>query len=557
MNKIVKRAYIVYFIFLFLIIIAVLRAFYIQVVKQDFFVNLATRQYLRKVNIKGDRGLIFDRRKRDLAINISAHSLYADPYLIKDPYQVAEKLSPILGMKKEIIVKKLTQNRRFVWIKRKLNFLQKQQISSLKIRGLGFIRENRRFYPNDSIAAHILGGVDIDNQGLEGVELFYDRYLRGKDGMISIFQDASSRELVTSSQIISPSKGCNISLTIDLQIQYWVEKYLKETVEKFNAVAGSVIVMHPYNGEIIALANIPSYDPNNISRYPQDYLRNRAITDIFEPGSVFKIVTMVAALDKGVFTEDDVFYCENGRYKIPGSILHDYKPFGKLTFKDVFKKSSNIGVAKIASTLGKDVLYEYIRKLGFLAPTGVDLPGEEKGMLRDPNSWSKTDLYIVPIGQSVSVTAMQLALAFSIIANGGYVIRPHIVKEISCNGDILSNDKSFGKRRVLREDIAMRVKDILAEVVKEGTGRLAYLDNVEVCGKTGTAQKVDPSTGRYGRGKYRASFVGFFPKDKPRFLMVVSIDEPKRIYFGGVVAAPLFKKIAEKIWEYDRSRLLK
>jgi len=372
--------------------------------------------------------------------------------------------------------------------------------------------------------------------------------LKAKNGWVEVTQDTTSEGIFLSPQVVSPINGADIFLTIDIQIQYWAETYLKETIEKFDAQAGGVVVVDPFSGEILALANYPSYDSNRISESPQDSIRNRVITDVFEPGSVFKLVTLIAAIEEGKFSRDDIIFCEHGKFKIPGSVLHDWKPFGKLKFEEVFEKSSNIGVAKIANKLGKDTIYKFIRELGFGETTGVDLPGEIGGFLKPKHVWSKTSGYIIPIGQEVGVTLLQLVRAFCVPANGGYLVRPYVVKKIFREGFLHQTKPQ--RRKVIPSSVANKVKEILGEVVREGTGKLANIEGIKVGGKTGTAQVFDPRLRRYSPTHYRASFVGFLPLEHPRLVIGVSIDNPQKSHFGGVIAAPLFKKIGEKAIKY-------
>ncbi len=546
------RIYFVYFVFSLLFFSLALRIIYLQIIKRKDFLALAKSQHSKVIAVKGERGKIFDCNNRVFATNIVVYSVYMDPKFVKDKKKTVETLAKELNLRAKDILGKLSTSRRFVWIRRKISLKEKERLERLSLKGVYFLREYKRFYPQGALASHILGGVDIDNKGIEGVELFYDKFLRGKEGLVSVLKDSASRSLYTYPQILYANRGLDLILTIDVQLQYWAESYLKETIDKYLARAGSVIVIDPYTGEVLALANFPTYDPNHINRASSDETRNRAIGDIFEPGSVFKIVTLVGSLDRKIFSLDDKIYCENGRFKIPGSILHDWKPYGELTYKEVFKKSSNIGVAKIASRLGANVLYSYIRRMGFGQKTGIDLPGEAKGILKDPQAWSNTSPYIIPIGQEIGVTVLQLARAMCVIVNGGYLVRPHICKQFRGSYGLRKEFK-LSKKKVIPSDVSLMAKRILIEVVNDGTGKLAKIEGIVVGGKTGTAQKYDIKRGRYSPYAYRASFAGFIEHDGKSFVICASIDEPRRSHFGGVVAAPLFKKIAEKIIEYEEA----
>ena len=528
----------IYYFFIISFFILSSRIIYLQVFRNTFFKNLSKNQYFYVIPIEGKRGKIFDTKNRLLATSIGSYSLFADPSRIENPNLVASVLSSNLDIPKDEILNKLNKNKRFVWIKRKLSLDEKEKISHLKLKGIGFVREYKRVYIQKNLARSLLGAVDIDNKGISGLEIYYDNYLRGKNGYASVLRDSLSREIFINPNIISPKEGSNIILTIDAQIQFWTEKYLADTIEKFSAQHGSVVVMRADTGEILALAN---YSKDNSNR-------NFAICDSFEPGSVFKIVTLLASIESGKFSDDYKVFCENGEYKIQGTTLHDWKPYGLLSFKEVFKKSSNIGVAKIANILGKSAIYNYIKKFGFGEKTGIDFFGEVPGKIKPPHMWSKTSNYIIPIGQEVSVNLMQLVVAFASVVNGGYLTKPYLLKNI--DSDFLSKEIKFEKKKIFSDNTVERAKKILIEVVEDGTGALAKVNGLTIGGKTGTAQVYDPSTGKYSFKDYRASFIGFIDNLEFPIVIGVSIFGPKKSHFGGVVAAPLFKKIAEKIALY-------
>ena len=521
-----------------------LRIAYLQIFKREFLQDLAKDQHYRLIRINGQRGKISDRNGKTLATNLYHYSVFADPLFIDDAEKTASLLSPLLGMDKDQIKAKLAREGRFAWLKRKVSWHQRQKIKSLNLKGIGFIREETRFYPEGDLASHILGITDIDSKGLAGVELFYDKFLKGKEGWVRVLQDSASRQVIITPEVISPQEGADINLTIDAQLQYWVEKCLEETIKDFRAKRGSAVVMDASTGEILSLANYPSVDLNDRNASSLKYLRNIAVADYYEPGSVFKVVTLLASVDKNIFNDDDVIFCENGEWKIPGTRLHDWRAYGELTFKEVFMKSSNIGVAKIANELGKDVLYDYMRKFGFGDKTGIDLPAETGGSIKHVDDWSKTSEYIMPIGQEVGVNLIQLARVFCVVANDGYLVTPHIVKGIYREG--FYKDMRYKNKRILSSSSAQRARQILIDVVQEGTGKRARISGVMIGGKTGTAQKYDPDIGKYSPTKYYAGFVGFITGVKPPLVIAVVIDEPRKHHFGGVVAAPLFKKIAQR-----------
>lgn len=537
----------IYAFFLFLFIILSIRIAYLGLFKKNFFKELAQRQYYRLIPLEGKRGPIFDRKGRVLATVLTRYSIFADPHFIKNPAFTAKLIAAALELPQRDLEEKLRKKKRFVWLKRKVSWDEKESIMKFKLKGIGFIREYQRFYPQEELASSCVGVVDVDNKGLEGIEFGYDQYLRGKAGLVRVLTDSFSQEVLLTPEVIYPQDGAYLRLTIDAQLQYWVEHYLKETVKKFSAKEASALIIDSASGQILALANWPSFNPN-VRQTFLDAMRNRAITDMFEPGSVFKVVTLIAALSENKFSEADTIFCENGEFKIPGTTLNDWKPYGTLTFEEVFKKSSNIGVAKIANSLGKQTFYSYMKKLGFGEKTGIDMPGEIRGEIKPPMRWSNTSSYIMPIGQELGTNLMQLSMPFVIIANGGYAVKPYIVKDIRAEG--FSKEAATVKKRVVSARVAERAKNILIGVVREGTGKLADVKGFTIGGKTGTAQKYDPNTHQYSPTKYKASFVGFITDEKFSVVIGVTVDEPRGSHFGGVVAAPLFKNIAERTAKY-------
>jgi cell division protein FtsI (penicillin-binding protein 3) len=410
--------------------------------------------------------------------------------------------------------------------------------------------ESKRSYPNGFLASHIIGFAGLDNVGLEDTEAYYDRYMRGQAGWAVFLRDARQKRLDLWDKMVLPKDGYNVVLTIDEVIQYIAERELDKAYEKYHARGASIIVMDPHTGAILALANRPTYDLNEHSGASGDQIRNRAICDLFEPGSVFKIVTASAALEEKKVNEEDKIFCENGEYKVANHILHDHQPHGWLTFKEVIEESSNIGTTKVAQTLGPEVIYRYARLFGFGSKLGIDLPGEISGALKEPRAWSKTSIGAVPIGQEVGVTALQLASAISVIANGGQLMKPYIVEEVRDKyGMTIKNFSPTLIRKVISLDTALRVKKILTGAVEEGTGKLAKMASFTAAGKTGTAQKLEPN-GAYSHDKFVASFIGFAPAEDPQVAIVITVDEPHPYYFGGVVAAPVFKNVAEDAIKY-------
>jgi len=392
----------------------------------------------------------------------------------------------------------------------------------------------------------VIGFADIDNKGLEGLELRYDHYLKGEYGYSHIIKDARQRELLIEKSFIPPKDGFDLVLTIDETIQYITERALEESFIKHNAKGAIVIVMDPKTGEILALANRPTFDLGNFNKSKPESWRNRAVADMYEPGSVFKIVTASAALDEDKINEEDKFFCENGEYRVGGHILHDHRPHGTLTFREVIEQSSNIGTTKAAQKLGAKTIYKYAKQFQFGKITGINLPGEVPGVLRNTSFWSKTSIAAIPIGHEVAVTALQLVCAVSAIANDGVYMQPFVVKYIrDQQGELIKEFKQEEIARVISPSTARRVKAILAGVVDHGTGQRAKMADIIAAGKTGTAQKV--IDGEYSHNKFYASFIGFAPVEDPQIAMVVVFDEPHPSHYGGTVAAPVFKKITEDI----------
>ena len=550
-KKVYLRLKIVFLSLTAVFTIIILRLFWLEVVLSPRLTRLAHKEHLRLVQLPARRGRILDTHRNILVDDIRLYSLYADPKIVDNKDEVASAIATVLGQDRHKIRNLLTKDKRFVWLARKLSLKDKKAIEELGIKGIGFREEEERFYPQGNLLDSVIGRTDIDNNGIDGLELFYEHYLHAESGQAVYLRDSRGNLLPLPKKLVLPKDGYDLILTVDSYIQYWVEKFLHRTVVESRAKAGAVVVLNPQNGEIVAMANF-------VSPLAKEYLetqrRNRCVCDFYEPGSVFKVVTLLAALDKDkeIYKED--FFCEKGQMKIPGSILHDWRRFGKLSFIDVFKNSSNIGVAKIANRVGIPFVYSYIEKLGFGRKTGIDFPGETSGSLRPLSQWSKTDYYIVPIGQSIGVSLLQLAVAFAAVANGGYIVRPHLVKEIASREGVAIKQFRIGRKGPIASRFAVdKAREILLRVVEEGTGRRAKLEKVKVCGKTGTSQKIDVRGG-YSHRNFYASFVGFFPYRHPQFLIAVFIDEPHTYHYGGMIAAPLFKKIAEKIVAYKNLR---
>ncbi len=541
-----RRSEAVFLIFFIAFLLCIGRLFFIQFFRSSYLTSIAKKQHNQFVELEPRRGTIYDCYLKAQAFNLSLDSLYAAPNSIKDSdkEEIIDKIQPILGADRAYLRDRLYRKKAFIWLARKLPPEKSEAIKSLKIKGLGFVKETKRIYPNGYLASQVIGFSGMDNIGLEGVERDFDKYLKGSAGWAIFLRDARQNKLDIWEKMVLPVDGLDLVLTIDEVIQYIAERELEKAFKTYHAKGASIVVMDPHTGRILAMANRPNYDLNNYSSAGRDSMRNRSICDLFEPGSVFKIVTASAALEEKKVSEEDKFFCENGSYKVGGHILHDHRPHGTLTFREVIEESSNIGTVKVAQILGPDTVYRYLRAFGFGSKLGIDISGEISGMIKPPRAWSKTSISAIPIGQEVGVTALQLASAISVIANGGQLMKPYIVDSIrDSRGTVIKQNKPVLIRKVISVDTALRIKKILTGVVEEGTGKLAKIQGFSAAGKTGTAQKLE-ADGSYSHSKFVASFIGFAPAEDPLLAIVVTVDEPRPYYFGGVVAAPVFQKVA-------------
>jgi len=553
-----RRTKAVFLFFTAFLIFCAGRLLFIQIFRSKFLASLAKKQQNLYVELEPRRGTIYDVNLKPLAVNISSDSLFASPAEISEQLRetMIRKLSPILDTSCAVLRKKLSKSKYFVWLSRKLTPEQTQKIKDLKFKGIDFIKESKRCYPNGYLLSHSLGFAGLDNKGLEGLELYYDNYLRGEGGWSLFLRDARQRKLNMYEKMVPPKDGFDLVLTVDEVIQYIAERELDKSFRENNARAASIVVLDPKTGAILALASRPTFDLNKYSDFNKEIRRNRLICDLFEPGSVFKIVTASAALEEKKIREEDRIFCENGAYKYLSHTLHDHTSHGWLTFREVVEQSSNIGTSKVAQKLGNELVYKYIKLFGFGSKLGIDLPGEVSGIVRSPKAWSKISITTVPMGQEVAVTSLQLAAEISIIANGGKLMKPFIVKEVRDKFGV--KIKEFYPviiRKVLSEETANRIKKILVGVIEEGTGKLAKADDLSAGGKTGTAQKLEPD-GTYSHSKFVASFIGFAPAEEPVIAVVVTLDEPHPNYFGGVVAAPVFKNVASDVLRYLQTKQL-
>ena len=544
----------VFIFFLIFLLFCISRLFYIQFFRSTYLTGIAKKQQNLFVELEPTRGTIYDSNLRPQAFNIPVDSVYVACNEIKDKDRetVVMQLASILNVDLAYLRDRIYRKKSFIWIARKITPEQSAAIKRLNIKGIGLVKESKRSYPNGYLASHIVGFAGMDNSGQEGLELLGDRYLKGQPGWALFLRDARQKKLDLWEKMVLPKDGFDLVLTVDEVIQYIAERELDKVYKKYNAKGASIVVMDPHTGAILALASRPTFDLNDRNSISKDLIRDRAITDMFEPGSVFKIVTASAALEEKKVTEEDKFFCENGQYRVASHILHDHKAHGWLTFREVVEQSSNIGTVKVAQILGPDIIYKYIKLFGFGNKTGIDLPGEISGVAKPPRAWSKISIAAIPIGQEVGVTALQLASAISVIANGGQLMKPYIIKEIrDKQGEALKRYQPQLVNKAISLDTANRIKKILTGAVEEGTGKMAKMEGFTAAGKTGTAQKLEPN-GTYSHSKFIASFIGFAPAEDPVVTIVVCLDEPHPYYFGGVVAAPVFKNVAGDVIKYIR-----
>lgn len=524
-----------------------LRLFQLQCLGFEQWSDYAVGQHRRLSCLEARRGTIRDRGGNILSCSLPVPSLYAVPARISDPAGVASILGPILGLDVSELVGRLKGDGEFAWIKRHLSEEERSRIEELGMGGLGFREEYRRVYPKGSLLANVLGLTDVDGKGIEGLELALDNELRGRDGWRMTGRDSKLREVVwLRDEDIPPINGCNVFLTVDEVVQDLAESELENACRRYSAAWGVALVMDCRTGDILALANKPDYDPNSYPRPPAEIRRNRAITDPVEPGSTFKALVGAAALEAGVVEPSSLFYCENGSFRIGGVVLHDSHPEGNLTFAQILQRSSNIGMAKVGMLLGNRRLHHALRAFRIGQKLGVDIPGESAGILRPVEKWSKISLRSITMGHEISVTPLGLLTAFCALGNAGMVPRPRIVDRVeTAGGESVRVSDRTPLGRAVSPETAERMRNILRLVVeREGTGHRARIPGYQVLGKTGTAQKPGPD-GRYSHRLFRSLFMGMFPASEPRYAILVMLDEPKGSYYGGTVAAPVFRAIGE------------
>ncbi len=527
------------------------RNYYIQVVDYERYRNYSKRQYFQKVRLNPKRGKILDRNLTPLAITVPAKSVYASPHRIEDREKTAAVISGELEMDKMEILKKLNSNRNFVWIKRKISHERFTALKKRKLAGVSFLDEDKRYYPKRWLAARLIGFSGMDNQGLAGIEYQYDGILKSRPIVVMAKRDALGN-IYGYMDGVNQSDLQEIVITIDSNIQFLVEKILKETFERYQAKAAIAVVMDTRTGEILAAAEQPEFDPNDFISYPPTRYKSLTVTQGYEPGSTFKVFVAAAALDRGSSKPDDKFDTGKGFIMVGENTIKEAsgKGYGVLTFREIISKSSNVGIIMLAQKLGDEEFYYYIKRLGFGAKTGVDIPGEATGLVREFKKWSILSLPSMSYGQELAVTPIQMVTALSVLGNGGMSVTPHILKQVVSAGKVVREFRAPAPKRIISEKAARETVNMMRLAVTNGTGRRAYIKEYDIAGKTGTAQKFDKELAMYSKDKFLSSFMALFPSDNPRFSVLVMIDEPSGAGWGGEVATPVARDIVVEMARY-------
>jgi cell division protein FtsI (penicillin-binding protein 3) len=542
----------VYYIAAGLVILWVLleiRLFKIQILQHNFYVEQSQQQSAKKIQLTAQRGEIFDRNGACLATNLIQYDFGVDLSRVESRELIAQKFAIIFDKPKSIYLKKMQTDRDFVFLERKVPEALALKVDRIVDAGLVKIEGSRRYYPFGRCGSQVIGFTDVDDKGATGLELQYQQQLAGKDGWTYLTADARRRfGYNVDLPHEEPQAGINLHLTIEKDFQTIVEEELDHGVRTLNARSGIAILMNPNSGEILAMYSSPGYDPNDPSRSQPEERKNRAIMDIFEPGSTFKIFPAAALLQEGLKKPTDMVYCENGTYRVYSHNINDHQKYGWLSFRKVIQNSSNIGIAKLTVDLPKNLFYKYLKNFGFDSPTGIDLDGEASGLLTKPEKFSGLSKAVISFGQEVGVTAIQIVTAYAAVINGGNLPRPFVIqKAVDENGDVIFDNETRIVRQVLNKNVSQTLKEFMLDVVQNGTGRKATIPGVQVGGKTGTAQKYDRQTNQYILNNYLASFIGFAPYDNPEFVLGIFIDAPRQKFYGGDVAAPVFAAIMSRI----------
>ncbi|HXZ31393.1 MAG TPA: penicillin-binding protein [Terriglobales bacterium] len=527
-----------------------LRLIYLQIVRYGSFEQRAQHQQQRTVEVSARRGIIYDRGRRELAMSVAVDSAFAVPTEIPNLAQTISLISRITKSDPRELLARCKAARTFCWVARKADADTAARIRALNLRGIYFQKESKRFYPKGELAAQIIGYVGTDDEGLSGIEREYDEKLRGRSGEMLISVDARRKWFGSVEK--QPEPGQNVVLTIDQQIQYIAERELAAAIESTHAISGTIVVENPHTGDILALANRPTFDPNRTREITPEKLKNHAVSDVYEPGSTFKLVTISAALEEKLTTPQEVFDCQMGSIVINGMRIHDSKPHGLLPVSGILAESSDVGSIKIGMRLGDERFYKYIRAFGFGETTGIELPGETRGLTKPPSRWSKVSFAAISMGQEIGITPLQLTALISTMANDGVRVAPRLVAAAtdprSAPQTITFRAKE--QRRVLSSLTAAQMRQMMRDVVLRGTGKKALLEGYSSAGKTGTAQKVDPATHAYSHTKYVASFAGFAPINDPAIVVAVILDSAVGLHQGGQVSAPVFRRVAQQVLEY-------
>lgn len=550
-EKLGLRILAIRFFLLLCLVGIVIRCFDIQVLQGEALKKKAENTYVREFTIQGERGLILDRHLNKLGASIEAPNIAADPSLIKNPRQAAGQLVKILGGSRTELEKKLSRKGRFALLASRVSPAKAEAVKQLNIIGIFTPDNSKRFYPNRRLAAQVIGFTGKDDQGLEGLEFSYNQVLEGRTLKIQEYRDGQGTVLDTEKNKREGLKGGTIVLALDKKIQFFSEQALEKAVKEHRGKSGMALVMAPATGELLAVAHYPEFNPNNYGDFSRSRYRNRSVTDAFEPGSIMKVITVASAVERGL-SATTIINCENGRYRVGRSVIHDTHPQDYLTPGQIIKFSSNIGAAKIAQDLGPKAMHYYLKAFGFGNKTGINCAAESQGVIRPMNRWTNIDAVAMSFGQGMSVTALQLVSAVSAIANGGKLMKPLLVKKVLSNtGEVVQENKPCVIRQVISAKTAGIVKKMMAGVVEEdGTGTKAAIPGYRICGKTSTAQKADKDKKGYSNSKFTAAFAGFAPFDDPALAVLVVVDEPKPNHYGGIVAAPAFKDIMARSFNY-------
>ena len=536
------------------------RLIYLQAIKHDEYAGLAAEKHVYKQIIHAERGTILDANNEVLAHNIPVQTVVADATHLNNREEIVDLVSKELGLPPAQVAEKLSSERRYIIVKREVPQAQagalREKLRAANLRGIYLEHDATRVYPNGSMLCHVIGFTDFDHRGIQGVEASMEEYLHGQDGFRFIEHNRAGQEIVPYRGQERPQRdGYQVHLTVDLSLQNIVENEIDAAMEEYSPQKATIILMRPQTGEILAMANRPDFDLNLRSEAKPEEMKNRAIIDMMEPGSTFKIVAAAAALNERKLRPDSTIFCENGLWNFGGAALHDHRAFSYLSVRDILVKSSNIGAAKLALSVGEQRFYEYIRRFGFGERTGIELPGEISGLIRPPQAWSKISITRIPMGHEVGVTPLQMTVAMAVIANGGKLVTPRIIKSINTpEGKTISSLSPVMLRQVISPETAREIGDALRGVVSDrGTAAAAAVPGFTIAGKTGTAQKVDPRGG-YEQGKYVVSFAGYLPADHPEFVGLVVLDDAHtskpELNYGGLIAGPIFSRVAEKAARY-------